>query len=43
LDVHLIPEYEDLDQQDDNKYMMSDPNNNGEKNKFEEIVEKFCR
>jgi len=43
LDVHLIPEYEDVDHESDNKYMLSNPNNSEDKAKFQNILRNFCR
>lgn len=43
LNVHLIPEYEDVDHDSDNKYMMSNPNNSEDKAKYQHIIRHFCR
>jgi len=43
LNVHLIPQYEDIDNESDNKYMTSNPNNSEDKNKFKDVVRNYCR
>jgi hypothetical protein len=44
LNVHLIPEYEDVDHDGgDNKYMMSNPNNVEDRIKYQNVLRQFCR
>ena len=43
LNVHLIPKYEDVDHESDNKYMLSNPNNSEDKTKFRNVVRNYCR
>jgi hypothetical protein len=44
LDVHLIPEYREVDHDGgDNKYMLNNPNNSEDKNKFRNVVRNYCR
>jgi len=43
LDVHLIPEYEDVDHDGDNNYMLKNPNNSEDKSKYLSILRRFCR
>jgi len=43
LNVHLIPEYSDVDHESDNKYMLSDPNSSEDKAKFRRILQEYCR
>ncbi len=43
LNVNVIPEYEDVDHESDNKYMLGNPNNSEDKNKFRKIVNNYCR
>ena len=43
MDVHLIPEYEDVEHESDNKYMLSNPNNNEDKAKYQNVLQNFCR
>jgi len=43
LDVHLIPEYEDVEHDSDNKYMTSNPSNNEDKEQYERVLKDFCR
>ena len=43
LDVHLIPEYEDVDHDGDNHYMLKNPNNSEDKSKYLAVLRQFCR
>jgi len=44
LDVHLIPEYEDVDHDGgDNNYMLKNPNNSEDKSKYLSVLRHFCR
>ena len=43
LEIHLIPEYQDVDHESDNKYMLRNPNNSEDKTKFRNIVNSQCR
>jgi len=45
LDVHVMPEYEDVDHsgRDDNRYMMSHPHDSDDKIKFQNVIEHYCR
>ena len=43
LDVHLIPEYEDVDHDGDNNYMLKNPNNSEDKSKYLAVLRQFCR
>jgi hypothetical protein len=44
LNVHVIPEYEDIDHDGgDNKYMMNNPNNVEDRIKYQNILRQFCR
>ena len=43
LNMHLIPEYRDVQHDGDNKYMLSNPNNSEDKTKFRQIVRNYCR
>ena len=43
LNVHLIPEYEDVDHESDNNYMLSNPNESQDKLKFKDVVDTKCR
>jgi hypothetical protein len=43
-DVHLVPEYEDMDYESDNLYMLSNnPDNKADKPRFKDITRKYCR
>ena len=41
--IHLIPHYEDVDHESDNKYMLSNPNHSEDKTKFRHAVRNYCR
>jgi len=43
--VHLVPEYEDVDYTgvDDNEYTMNNPNNDEDKEEFRNVIDTFCR
>lgn len=43
--VHLVPEYEDIDHagEDDNEYTLNNPNNDEDKEEFQDVLESFCR
>ena len=43
LNVNVIPEYEDVDHDSDNKYMLGNPNNSEDKKQFSRIVDNYCR
>ena len=43
LNVHLIPEYRDVDHDSDNKYMLSNPNESEDKTRYQNIVKNYCR
>ena len=43
LNVHLIPEYEDVDHDGDNSYMLKNPNNSEDKSKYLSVLRHFCR
>ena len=43
LNVHLIPEYEDVDHDADNNYMLKNPNNSEDKSKYLSVLRQFCR
>jgi len=43
LNVHLIPEYEDVDHDGDNNYMLKNPNNAEDKSKYLSVLRQFCR
>ncbi len=43
LNVNVIPEFTDTDHDSDNKYMLGNPNNSEDKNKFNKIVQNYCR
>ena len=45
LDVHLIPDYEDVDHStdSDNEYMMANPHDSDEKIRFQQAVRNYCR
>ena len=43
LNVHLIPEYLDVDHESDNKYMLTDPNSSEDKTKYRTIMREYCR
>jgi len=45
LDVHLIPEYEDVDHSadSDNEYMMAHPHDSDEKIRFQQVTRNYCR
>ena len=43
LNVHLIPEYEDVDHDSDNNYMLKNPNNSEDKSKYLSVLRHFCR
>ena len=43
LDVHLIPEYDDVDHDGDNNYMLKNPNNSEDKSKYLGVLRQFCR
>ena len=43
LNVHLIPEYEDVDHDGDNNYMLKNPNNSEDKSKYLSVLRHFCR
>ena len=42
-DSQLLPEYEDVDHQSDNHWMLANPNTSEDKNKFKDIINKYCR
>jgi len=41
--VYMLPEYEDVSHDSDNKYMLSDPNTSEDKTRFRKIVRNYCR
>ena len=43
MNVHLIPEYEDIDHQGDNNYMLTDPNSSEDKSLYRAVMHNFCR
>lgn len=43
MNVHLIPEYEDVDHQGDNNYMLTDPNSSEDKSLYRAVTHNFCR
>jgi len=45
LDVHLIPEYEDVDHaaDGDNEFMMANPHDSDEKIRFQRVIRNYCR
>ena len=45
LDVHLIPEYEDVDHSadSDNEYMMANPHDSDDKLRFQQVIRNYCR
>ena len=45
LDVHLIPQYEDVDHSmdGDNDYMMANPHDSDEKIRFQQVINNYCR
>ena len=44
LNVHLIPEFEDVDHGGgDNNYMLKNPNNSEDKSKYLAVLRQFCR
>jgi len=45
LDVHLIPEYEDVDHaaDSDNEYMIANPHDSDEKIRFQQVIRNYCR
>jgi len=43
LNIHLIPKYEDVTHESDNKYMLNYPNNSEDKLKFQNVVRNYCR
>lgn len=43
LDVALIPKYEDVSHDSDNKYMLGNPNTSEDKSKFRNIAKNYCR
>lgn len=42
-DLHLIPEYEDVDHDSDNQYVLGNPQSVDEKRRFWDIIENYCR
>ena len=43
LNVHLIPEYEDVDHDSDNNYMLTDPSSSEDKSVYRAVTHNFCR
>lgn len=43
LNIHLLPEYTDVDHDSDNKYVLSNPDGSEDKTKFRSIVREYCR
>ena len=43
FNVNLTPDYEDIDHDSDNDYMLENPNNSEDKSKFSDIVKRYCR
>jgi len=43
LNVHLIPEYEDVDHDGDNNYMLTDPSSSEDKSVYRSVTHNFCR
>lgn len=44
LDVHLIPEYVEVDYDGgDNSFILSNPNNNEDRAKYQSVLQNFCR
>ena len=43
LNVHLIPEYEDVDHDGDNNYMLTDPSSSEDKSVYRAVTHNFCR
>lgn len=43
LNIHMIPKYQDVDHEGDNKYMLNNPNNSEDKTKFRNVVQNYCR
>ena len=41
--VHLIPEYDDVEHQSDNNYMLTDPNSSEDKSVYRAVMLGFCR
>ena len=42
-DVHLIPEYDDVEHESDNNYMLTDPNSSEDKSVYRAVMNNFCR
>jgi len=43
LNVHLIPEYEDVNHDGDNNYMLTDPSSSEDKSVYRAVTHQFCR
>ena len=43
LNVHLIPEYEDVEHDGDNSYMLTYPSSSEDKSVYHVVMHNFCR
>ena len=43
MNVHLIAEYEDVEHDSDNNYMLTDPSSSEDKSVYRAVLNSFCR